>query len=995
MAEPNNESSIRQTHSPKAEAKLRLAEGSATGDSAASNIPPPNLHSSNISHASNTSHNTERSRLESIKSSASGGEKDRGRRARHNASEPTETVSVGAQAVSGDVVSSRPTVRSTEKQRRQQQSSGAEPTDEQEFRLGADEELGLQNSNEDDMSEGKETLLEAVVAPDLEALVQQRLEEERQNQQNNNTNDNNAVVATVFTAAEEEDSDDENGNNQSKRIIQVLILFIVFVAGVIAAALLINQDEDPGFIPAPATNTSAGPTPTMAPTSPSPTVPRLEQIETSLADKIGDDYRNDETMVWVIENDTWSPPSTAADPGSLWKERYSMAKLYFSTNGARWSFGNSWLSPNSVCDWGCCDTSFELVVCGDEDDDETSGRIVSLNLEQKELQASLPMDIFDDMTAMTSLSINDNKLFGSFPRFPPNIEFVGIYANNFSGSIPSDFFTGLTKLASLGMSNNDMTGELPPLPPNVESCWLNNNRFSGSVSPDFFTGYTKLTHMTFTNNQLSGSLPLLPPNLVRGWLDSNDFSGSLATDYFTDLTALTHITVGNNRLSGSIPPLTTNLAISNACWFDDNCFTDVANGRDACGISGNVDCNAASSSPTISTPPPSPTAAPSSPPTVDRFPVLQASLGDKFGDDYRNDDTMRWLIESDVWVPPSNATDHDALWKERYAMAGFYFSTSGWAFPNSWLTPDPVCDWGCCNASRNLISCDESGRVVLLDLSEKALEGSLPMNIFDDMTAMTYLDISTNNLSGSFPRFPPSLEFVGIYANTFSGSIPQDFFTGLTKLASLGMSNNGMTGELPPLPPNLESCWLNNNKFSGSISRDFFTPYTKLTHMTFTNNQLTGSLPLLPSNLVRGWLNQNDFSGSLSTDYFTALTALTHISLGDNRLSGSIPRLLSNVAECWFEGNCFSDVSNGQGSRFLRLLYKKSTILVPRSPGKGRMLWNDSDCVRIVLEEAPKELCNAPSPTPDLESVSSSFESMLAASLLPRMNQNVDIQPSY
>ena len=74
---------------------------------------------------------------------------------------------------------------------------------------------------------------------------------------------------------------------------------------------------------------------------------------------------------------------------------------------------------------------------------------------------------------------------------------------------------------------------------------------------------------------------------------------------------------------------------------------------------------------------------------------------------------MDWL-KADTWTPPSNAADKKALWEERFALAVFYYATTGdgWSNNAGWLTSADVCTWS------GIDACNGDGSVTWFELGE-------------------------------------------------------------------------------------------------------------------------------------------------------------------------------------------------------------------------------------------------------------------------------------
>ena len=74
---------------------------------------------------------------------------------------------------------------------------------------------------------------------------------------------------------------------------------------------------------------------------------------------------------------------------------------------------------------------------------------------------------------------------------------------------------------------------------------------------------------------------------------------------------------------------------------------------------------------------------------------------------------LDWL-EADTWEPPENAADKKALWEERFALAVFYYATTGdgWSNNAGWLTSADVCSW------TGVSACNGDGSVTRFELCE-------------------------------------------------------------------------------------------------------------------------------------------------------------------------------------------------------------------------------------------------------------------------------------
>ncbi|EOY29543.1 Leucine-rich repeat family protein / protein kinase family protein, putative [Theobroma cacao] len=191
-------------------------------------------------------------------------------------------------------------------------------------------------------------------------------------------------------------------------------------------------------------------------------------------------------------------------------------------------------------------------------------------------------------------------------------------------------------------------------------------------------------------------------------------------------------------------------------------------------------------------------------------------------------------------------------------------------------------------------------RLTYLDLSVNYLYGNIPFEI-EKLRSLSQLYLDTNILTGSIPysiRNLTDLSILYLYKNKLSGAIPQQ--VGMLKsLNRLTLSNNNLIGSLPNSIENLSnlvSLKLFNNKISGPIPHEIGM-LRSLEILFLTNNSLTGELPASIGNLKmlsHLLLYENKLSRFIPSSIGN-LTNLIDLSLYDNKLHGSIPRQLGKL----------------------------------------------------------------------------------------------------
>jgi len=156
--------------------------------------------------------------------------------------------------------------------------------------------------------------------------------------------------------------------------------------------------------------------------------------------------------------------------------------------------------------------------------------------------------------------------------------------------------------------------------------------------------------------------------------------------------------------------------------------------------------------------------------------------------------------------------------------------------------------------------------------------GFIPSEI-EKLTALTYLNLQNNQLTGTIP----------------------DSISTLTALTALSLQNNQLTGTIP----------------------DSISALTALTRLYLSDNQLTGTIPDSISALtalIVLHLGSNQLTGTIP-DSISALTALTRLYLYRNQLTGTIPDSISALTALkylYLANNDFcvsTNIQNFLGSR--------------------------------------------------------------------------------
>lgn len=200
------------------------------------------------------------------------------------------------------------------------------------------------------------------------------------------------------------------------------------------------------------------------------------------------------------------------------------------------------------------------------------------------------------------------------------------------------------------------------------------------------------------------------------------------------------------------------------------------------------------------------------------------------------------------------------------SLKSLYAAADGGNWGVNW---DTTANGNCAPCSWDGIQCNVDGRVIALDLSNKALDGFIPLEI-GWLNELEILKISNaTNLSGTLP----------------------DEIRFLQNLKILDLSNNNLTGELPNgigKLQEIEQIVLAYNSLTGAIPRKIGT-LPNLTKLDFSHNNLSAFLP----------------------SSFGILPVLDTLLINDNQLTGPLPKELANLSNTieFFKGdnNDFSD----------------------------------------------------------------------------------------
>ncbi|XP_059436270.1 receptor-like protein EIX1 [Corylus avellana] len=197
-------------------------------------------------------------------------------------------------------------------------------------------------------------------------------------------------------------------------------------------------------------------------------------------------------------------------------------------------------------------------------------------------------------------------------------------------------------------------------------------------------------------------------------------------------------------------------------------------------------------------------------------------------------------------------------------------------------------------------------------LSRNKLHGQVPYFQFHPLAS--YFDLCYNNLEGPLPLFHSNLSVIYLGNNKFFGPFPKNISELLPKLSWLDLSSNSITGRIPHaigMLKELNGLILGNNSLSGKLPHSM-RHMSSLNVLSLPQNHLEGELPSFLRNyrnLKSLDLGENKFSGKLPAWMGESSPYLLRLSLRSNLFHGDIPQqlcLLSNLQILDLAHNNFS-----------------------------------------------------------------------------------------
>lgn len=656
-------------------------------------------------------------------------------------------------------------------------------------------------------------------------------------------------------------------------------------------------------------------------------------------------------------------------------QRYSLAVLYFATNSVinsfnkndsvipKWNRTDGWLSSSDECAW-------YGVRCTPE------GLVESLDLSSNALTGGIPMEIVYLSSSLAYLDISGNevanedeelmwmgqltkltyldvhfcnfayngvpvylaklvnlevldisyclffgKIDGALFVEMNNLYYLDIGGNSYHTSVPKEIAV-LPELKYFYADNTEVTGDLSFIDHMnaIAELWLDFNPKLGGTIPTSIGNITSLQSFSITNCGLTGTIPLEMGNLsalTQVFLNNNLLSGTVPKE-LGSLNNLITLHLEGNGFNGTMSEEVCSLRVTNLKELGADCSVPFPSMNCSCCTCCGSPCTESNGT----------------------LPGLQAVLEDS-GIEIADDG---YSLKSFKWIMLNKAIQSYSAARivQRFVLACIFFATDsveneftiatygpkspipGWTNKSGWLTDDSECSW-------YGVSCDSSGYVNAIRLSNNSLSGIFPKEISSLGQYLKVLDISGNVVGGSnkqldwigsltelieldvhscnlaFNGVPDklgkltNLEFLDISYSLFYGPLNGSIFAGMHSLAHLDIGGNSFNSSIPNeifSLRNLTFLYAEFTDLTGDLSS--IGEMSKIAEIWVDfNPAITGSIP---SSIAKATTLQSlsaascGLTGKIPSE-IGFLTDMQQLWLYNNSLTGTIPYSISNLAE--------------------------------------------------------------------------------------------------
>ena len=575
----------------------------------------------------------------------------------------------------------------------------------------------------------------------------------------------------------------------------------------------------------------------------------------------------------------------------------ALVAIYNASDGANWT-KNKWELDKPIDTWPAVTV--------------TDGRVTALKLTTSGVIAqewTLPEEI-GDLTELTDLRINSNKLTGDIP----------------------DAVYGLSKLEILYFQNDDLTGslsaKLAQLTELTELYVDRNAHMTGGI-PAEIGSLKKLARLNISQSGIGGEIPAelgQCESLLQFMAFKTNLTGNLPDIW--DMPVLQTVMLHTNPgLTGPLPASLGKLkSLANGTAPSIQIY--------GCNITGTI---------------------------PDSF----ANLPEKTKQVHVQENRMSGVISLAVQAHPNFANWKYDPQQEGYgltleevnyrqvdslALVAIYNASDGanWKESRRWTLTKPMDEWPGVNLN-------EEGRVIELNITNgtvSTVEWEIP-EALADLTELSTLQIVGSKLKGQIPEFlygMSHLAKIRFNTNNLTGAI-SDKIGQLAELTELYLNGNkDLGGSIPATIgelKKLESINIAQTSIGGVIPQAL-SECSALKNLMAYSNQLSGEIPdfwdKLPNIGVLQLYGNPGLAGPLPAS-IGSLKKATGIQLKDCNLTGNIPASFGGLEKCGnlqLSGNKLSGVIPAEVQAHPKFLatsgWKYETNILPQQEGYGLTL---------------------------------------------------------
>ncbi|TYH74645.1 hypothetical protein ES332_D05G415100v1 [Gossypium tomentosum] len=560
---------------------------------------------------------------------------------------------------------------------------------------------------------------------------------------------------------------------------------------------------------------------------------------------------------------------------ALLEFKHSLQALYFEGYDAL----SSWISEEECCLWDgvycnsftgyveMLDFSYQsLVVAGTVSPSLLKlHHLTSLNFSSNDFNGSLIPEFFGSLKKLKLLDLSNANFRGPIPSQLGNLSMLETLRLGGNGRVFNvgklEWVSHLSRLKEVDLSftnlsnANDWSQVISHLPLlqklNLRDCDLPS---ISSSSLSLANSSTSLTYLDLSDNNL-------PSSAIYPWL-------------FNVSSNLVSLDLSSNQLKGPIPEAFGNMKAIQELYLSDNLLVLAENQ-----VRGDSGLNEIGKLPDFS--------------VLDLgYNLLNGSVSKSFGQ----------LSKLHVLRLAGNSFDGDVISEAHFSnftnlqVLDLSYSSLTLKFNTGWIPPFQLSQIKLCSCKLGprfpdwlRTQMDVRPGLEYLEISASGISDSLPYWFRDSLYGLDFINMSFNQISGTFLNKSIPVRYLDLSSNNFSGPLPS--FSSLF-LESINLSRNKFTGSVSRICniKVLELLDLSNNLFSGLVP-DCLKRLWSLTALNLADNSFTGSLPsslgfLTPLEMLS--LRGNKFSGELPSSIQNC-TKLKFLDLSDNELSGEVP----------------------------------------------------------------------------------------------------------